>query len=198
MPEWVTTSEILSALRDFSDDALWTAFTTRFRPALIGFGRRAGLSESDAEDAAQATFMSFAESYRRGAYDRSKGRLTSWLFSIAQRRISDGLRSLVRRSPEQGESVAGDLAALSDPDEAPDAWKDTWESVLMELCLAHVRREVKPSTFRAFELVALREVTPADAAAELGMTKNAVVIAKFRVMKRLREMRVDLDGDIDS
>jgi hypothetical protein len=48
---------------------------------------------------------------------------------------------------------------------------------------------VDPGTFRAFERVALDQVPAADVARELGMTRNAVFLAKHRVVKRIRALK---------
>jgi DNA-directed RNA polymerase specialized sigma24 family protein len=53
---------------------------------------------------------------------------------------------------------------------------------------AQVRKEVEPATSRAFEMLVLESRSVEDAARELGLTANAVTIAKHRVGKRVREL----------
>jgi RNA polymerase sigma-70 factor (ECF subfamily) len=50
-----------------------------------------------------------------------------------------------------------------------------------------IRLEFHYSTWRAFELQVRDGRAPADVARELGTTVNAVLIAKSRVLKRLRQ-----------
>jgi RNA polymerase sigma-70 factor (ECF subfamily) len=50
-----------------------------------------------------------------------------------------------------------------------------------------IEPEFKPATWQAFSRLALDEAEPEKVAAELGLTVNAVFIAKSRVMRRLRE-----------
>jgi DNA-directed RNA polymerase specialized sigma24 family protein len=52
-----------------------------------------------------------------------------------------------------------------------------------------VRAEVESNTIRAFELFALHGRPAAEVAGELGLSRNAVFIAKHRVMKRVLELR---------
>jgi DNA-directed RNA polymerase specialized sigma24 family protein len=59
--------------------------------------------------------------------------------------------------------------------------------------LERVRREVEPATMRAFELV-MQDRTPAEAAQELGVAVKAVYNAKYTVLKRLRDLRADLEN----
>jgi RNA polymerase sigma-70 factor (ECF subfamily) len=48
--------------------------------------------------------------------------------------------------------------------------------------------EFEPKTWQAFRRQVLDEAQPKTVAAELEMTVNAVLIAKSRVLKRLREL----------
>ena len=74
-----TNTSLLAGLRDRSNDACWSEFFGRYQPLLVGFGHKLGLSETDAQDAAQETLMAFVSTYREGGYDRQKGRLRTWL-----------------------------------------------------------------------------------------------------------------------
>ena len=47
----VTSITLLEGLKDPRNEAAWRRFMDRYRPILIGFARRLGLSPSDAEDA---------------------------------------------------------------------------------------------------------------------------------------------------
>ena len=50
-----------------------------------------------------------------------------------------------------------------------------------------LQAEFEPRTWQAFWKIVVEEKAPADVAAELGMSKGAVYVAKSRVLKRLRE-----------
>jgi hypothetical protein len=51
-----------------------------------------------------------------------------------------------------------------------------------------VRREVTPETFQAFELVTLHDLPGAQVAAMTGLSRNAVYLARRRVLVRLKEL----------
>ena len=82
-----TSTNLLIGLGDLSNDKVWSTFCSRYQAVIMSFARRAGLSEQDAQDAAQDTLLAFADSYRRGKYNRDKGHLRTWLFSIAMHKI---------------------------------------------------------------------------------------------------------------
>ncbi len=54
------------------------------------------------------------------------------------------------------------------------------------LRLKRIRPEFKPATWQAFHRLVLDEADPETAAAELGLSVNAVLIAKSRILARLR------------
>ncbi len=50
-----------------------------------------------------------------------------------------------------------------------------------------IRSEFEERSWQAFCRVVVEGQSPADVAAALGMTRNAVYIAKARILRRLRE-----------
>jgi RNA polymerase sigma-70 factor (ECF subfamily) len=188
--DWVTTSTILDRLRDFQNQSAWGQFAERFRTPLISFARKMGLTSADAEDAAQEILLTFAQKYRNGDYNPAKGRLSHWLFGIAYRQILGARRKLARQRVKA--AAGGDSsfwATLPDEDEAARQWDQEWEQALFRQCLQRVRGEVKSTTLRVFELLVLGKRPADEVAAELGMTRNAVFVAKHRVLSRLRALR---------
>ena len=196
--EWITTSTVLASLRDFNNQAAWDRFVSRFREPIHRFARTVGLGESDAEDVAQETLVAFAESYRRGSYDPAKGRLSQWLFGIAHRKALDERRQGGRRPKTAGSSEAGSLEQLAVASEAAmmASWDQEWEQALLERCLEQVRIEVEPLTFQAFEMVVRESQDAAQAANVLGVPIKTVYNAKHRVLKRIRELRTEIEGVI--
>jgi RNA polymerase sigma-70 factor (ECF subfamily) len=186
--DWITTSVLLDRLQEVDPDA-WSLFVARFRQPVVAFARRLGLNEEEAEDAAQETLLAFAKALREGAYDRAQGRLSSWLFGIARHRVLDVARR--RRSKEEVVGAREDgssfWSAVGDERTAADTFEQSWRESVFEACLAQVRKELKAGTVEAFELVALRGLTPEQAAERLGITRNAVFVARHRVVARIRE-----------
>lgn len=185
---------LLTRLQDL-DDAAWTQFAERFRGPIVNMATRAGLREDRAEDAAQSALLAFLARYREGRYDREKGRLSSWLFGIAYREIQMSHRRGAREERQApGSNRTTFWSALPDETEAHRSWDEDWKRIQLEQCLDRVRGEVEPTSFEAFERVAVHHQSPAQVAEALGITRNAVFIAKHRVLKRLREARREFDS----
>lgn len=191
--DWVTTTALLDQLHDFEGD-VWRGFAGRFGPLMVEFARRGGVAAEEVEDVAQETLLAFAQAYDKGGFDRDRGGLRTWMFSIARNKIVDWHR---RRGRVQRESV-GDVTGFWSEVEGEQAWanwEETWERVLLELCISRARAEFKDSTFRAFELTALQGESAKVVAEQLGLTENAVFIAKHRVLGRMRELARDCEID---
>lgn len=192
--EWITTSTVLERLSDFGDRGAWEHFAERFHRPIQMFARKQGLAENECADVAQESLLAFAEAYRRGEYDRTKGRLSNWLFGIAWRRIDHARRKADRRAEHEGDALDSRMADAQDvPSAASAEWQELWERSILEHCLRQMRKENQPATFRAFEMLVLEKRTIEDAEAELGMSRNAIAIAKHRVSARLRELVAQCD-----
>jgi RNA polymerase sigma-70 factor (ECF subfamily) len=66
------------------------------------------------------------------------------------------------------------------------AWDAEHDRHVAETILASIRLEFQSVTWRAFEATVRDQRPTGEVAAELGMTPNAVLIAKSRVLKGLR------------
>ena len=190
----ITNTDLLVGLRDRDNAVAWSQFFERYQPMLVCFAKRLGLNESDAQDAAQETLMAFVSSYREGGYDRERGRLRTWLFGIASHKVRDMQRKRNREMviTDNADSTAF-LNKIPDDEHLSRVWEAEWQQAIVRHCLTEVRKQVKPRTMEAFELFALQGLPAEQVAARLGMTENAVWIAKNRVLTRLREMQKQIE-----
>ena len=193
--EWITTSTILGGLRDFEDRGAWERFVARFRAPIVSIALGQGLKQADAEDVAQETLLAFADGFRAGRYDVSKGKLSRWLFGIAYRQILRARDAHARRAADAalGDEGTGGLPEIADEAEATRSWDLEWERAILAQCLERARSEVQPLTFRAFELAALENRDANVVAEELAIDVKAVYNAKHRLLKRIRELRQSME-----
>lgn len=188
----VTSTTLLQGLRDPANRTAWAGYVGRYRPLVVAWARRLGLPHGDAEDLAQAALLDFSSAYRAGRYDRSRGRLSSWLFGIVRNHVR---RWHEHAGRERARGTAGEAVLEQVP--AEDAlerlWREEWAAAVLRAALAQVRREVAPATLRAFERFVLDELPAAQVARELDTTQNAVFKAKRRVLARVRELLPELE-----
>ena len=193
--EWNTTTGLLDALRDFRNEDAWASVVERFRPAIAAFARRLGVRDADLEDTIQEVLLAFATAYAEGRYQRERGPLRTWLFTIAYRRIVDGLRARSQRAAIDRPAGGDDAVhAIPEPATVASTWDQEWEALLLAECLRRVRQQVREKTVRAFEMLVLEERDPEEVARALDLSRNAVYIAKFRVLERIQALREELEG----
>jgi RNA polymerase sigma-70 factor (ECF subfamily) len=185
-----TTTVLLDSLKDPAQAGVWNEFDARFRPLLTAFATRLGLERADAEDVAQEILVEFVAAYRAGRYDRTRGRLSSWILSIAHHKIADRHRADRRRPGRRGDSA---LINLCNPMSLAAIWEQEQQRLVLGRAMEVLRygRTAEP-TLHAFELVALRGVPAEAAARECGMTVDEVYTAKHRVTRRLRDIVEEL------
>ncbi|MAG55660.1 MAG: hypothetical protein CMJ83_05145 [Planctomycetes bacterium] len=192
--EWNTTSTILSDLLNFENQRAWGGFVGRFLPIIVGHARNLGFQQADAEDIAQTALMRFASAFREGGYDKAKGTLRNWMFTITNRVMVDAFRSNARKKAVSTSGSEGDLAIIDVEDERVQKdFSDRWDREMLARCLEKAKMEFSWASFRAFILLALHERPAAGIATELGMTRRAVYLAKYRVSKRLGELRREFE-----
>jgi RNA polymerase sigma-70 factor (ECF subfamily) len=179
---------LLQRLRRPDDGVAWSQFVQLYTPLLYGWARGAGMSETDAADLLQDVFMTLLQELPRFEYQPGKS-FRAWMRTILLNRW----RTLQRRRspravpPEQLDALPG----VGEP-ELPGAAEERRE--LVRRALALIEGEFAPATWQAFRQVAVLGRRPAEVAAELGVSVNAVYLARSRVLRRLREQ---LTGLID-
>lgn len=186
----ITSTSLLEGLRRPDNQTVWSQFDARYRPMILKYANRLGLSEADAQDAAQQTLIAFCEAYQAGKYEREKGRLRIWLFGIARNQILNARR----RRYQKEKQVVDDtdqtqfFGRVADEDQFEKLWEEEWREAVLRQCLEEVRREMDAKSIEAFELFAWKGWPAAKVAEHLDTTPNAVFIAKHRIMKRIREL----------
>lgn len=194
---WITTTKALEELKESNDAAAWRQFQEYFYPVVLNFAKAGGLSLADAEDAAQQTMLTFVQAYRAGKYEREKGRLSGWLYGLA-RRVILNYRKHLPREKLVADATTGTAFwnGIEDEESIKQSWDRGWRQMVLERSLQQVRRETDKKVFEAFELYALMGENPQEVAKQLGISPNAVYIAKSRVLTRLRQLQKEFE-DMD-
>ena len=189
-----TNTMLLEGLAEPENEAIWREFHERYQPIVVAFARKLGLSDDAAADAAQETLLRFVQEYRAGNYERSRGRLRSWIFTIARSRVLDLKRRELREGGWRGESA---MTSLPDREDVDAVWDAEWRRALLRRALLELRGQTKmeEKTVRAFELLAFEERSTGEVAEALEMSANSVYVAKHRALEALREILARLEED---
>jgi DNA-directed RNA polymerase specialized sigma24 family protein len=121
--------------------------------------------------------------------------LRAWVRGIAANKICEARHRQARPEVQIADpsNATGFLAGVPDERSWPDVFEEEWERAVMAECLETACRQVDGQTYRAFELYALQDWPAEKAAGHLGMSVNAVYIAKSRVLTRLRQIREEIE-----
>lgn len=183
----ITTSALLEGLCGPNNEAAWAGLDNRYRPILIATARRFGLSDADAHDVAQETMVRVLQGCREGKYDREKGRLRTWILTIARHRIVDLHRKRDIRKEARGVSAVVELPE----EEAIEAcWSAEERAAILREALDALRSDsnLAAETIEAFELQVLHRRGPHQVAEQLACSINDVYLAKSRVTRKLKDM----------
>ena len=192
--EWVTTTQVLEDLKGSNDTLAWNHFRDHFYPVIFNFAKVLGLSETDAEDAAQETMLTFLKALRDGKYDKEKGQLSHWLFGMAKRVILNFRKRLPREHFVEDDTTGTSFwDMVQDENAVKQSWDNQWRQMVLERCLQQARRELDAKVFKAFELYALSQKSAEEVSHVLSISRNAVYIAKSRVLSRLRQLQEDFE-----
>ncbi len=169
-----------------------------YRPWLFGWIGRHGLADADAEDLVQDILLVVLKELPFFRHNRRPGAFRSWLRTIAVHRLRDALRARRYRPLATGdEQVLEQLRQLEDPNSPLTVqWEREHDRHVVGRLLALLEPDFQLATFDAFRRVMLQGQTPAAAAAELGLSVNAVLLAKSRILARLRQEARDLIADV--
>jgi RNA polymerase sigma-70 factor (ECF subfamily) len=119
---------------------------------------------------------------------RREGSFRAWLRKVAVNRAVNYRRQRHRRPTVGLDPADGFLERLSDPNgDLAREWDRDHDKHVVEKLLAVVQPDFTATTWEAFRRFGVDEVPAARVAEELGLSENAVVLAKSRVLKRLRE-----------
>ena len=184
-----TSLGLLERLKHATPDALeWRRLRDIYSPMICQWLSRLPHLHNEVDDLTQEVLVVlFRElpSFER----RRDGSFRAWLRQITVNRMrafctTRRKQPLAMGGPETEEL----LAQLADPtSDLARQWAQDHDSHVFQKLLAMVEGDFEPSTWQAFTRFAVEGRPAAQVAQELGMTESAVVQAKFRILKRLRE-----------
>lgn len=189
-----TSVGFLERLTVESDSDSWQRLVDLYSPLIYGWLRRYSVPHQDADDLAQNVLLVVLRELPAFRHNGRVGSFRAWLRKITSNRLRAFWVAQKHRSlPAGGSSFVNMLEQLEDPNSGISRlWNQEHDQYLAERLLQLIEPEFEPSTWRAFCRVVKDGQSAPVAANELGLSVNAVLIAKSRVLKRLREEARDL------
>lgn len=189
-----TPASLLERLRQPGEERAWVRFVELYTPLLYHWARRrVGLSPEESADLVQEVFTLLVKKLPELAYDPRKS-FRGWLRTVLLNKWREGQRRRQVQTVPAGDALA-DVAAPDDASLLDDA---EYRQLLARRALQLMQADFQPATWKAcWELVVVGKPA-AQVAAELGISPNAVYLAKSRVLQRLRQELAGLfeTGDV--
>lgn len=189
-----TSPSLLAGLREQQPDA-WQRMVRLYAPLVYGWCRKRGLQQADAEDVAQEVFRAVLARIGTFRRERPGDTFRGWLWTITWHKLGDYLRRHAVQPRAAGGSDAQqwlEQLPVSVSGDSASTAGDNDPGGLHRRALDLIREEFEPTTWQAFLRVVVEDQRPSDVADALGLSLNAVYLAKSRILRRLREALGDL------
>lgn len=178
-----TSISLLERLKLPVDQNAWSRFVDLYTPLIYFWARQFGSSEADSADLVQEVFTLLVQKMPEFAYDPHKS-FRAWLRTVTHNKWRDRCRRLAARPQEVGTEFPSDLP---DPTDANWFSEQEYRQFLVARALELLQAEFQPTTWKAcWEFVVVGQSAEAIAR-QLGISENAVHLAKGRVLRRLRK-----------
>lgn len=184
-----TSLSLLERLRHSPKNESWNRLADLYTPLLRAWLRRYDVQESDANDLVQEVLLAVSKDLGKFEHRGQAGAFRGWLKAILVNRLRKFWRARDRHPQARGDSdIDARLAQLDDPSsEMSLIWNREHDQYVLRQLLALAEPHFEPATWTAFCRVALDGKKLDVVAKELGISLNAVCLAKSRVLRRLRQ-----------
>ena len=174
-----TSITLLDQLRTPRHEQAWDRFVREYRPLLLYWARRLGLREEDAADLVQDVLIVLIRKMPGFEYQTGKS-FRGWMRSILINKWRDRRqsKSVVPLDDEAQPAAAAECITLEGREH---------QLHVMGKALRFMASAFEPATWVACWETVVCGRPAAAVAAELGLTANAVYLARSRVLARLRE-----------
>ena len=188
-----TRQSLLERMKDSDDHQSWNDFFQTYKRLIYNVATKAGLTDSEAQEAVQETVISVSRKIAEYKTDAKYGSFKGWLLRITQRRIVDQFR---KRRPGQiplrGHSDATQTATaerIADPAslDLNAVWEEQWQKNLFEVALDRVKQRVSPKKYLLFYQLVVKEWPPRKVAETYRVTLAHVYVARYQVANLIKK-----------
>ena len=184
-----TSLSLLNRLRHSPESETWNRLVELYAPLIRTWLRKYDVQDSDADDLVQEVLLAVSKDLGKFDHGGHPGAFRGWLKAILVNRLRKFWRARDRRPQARGDSdIDARLSQLDDPSsEMSLIWNREHDQYVLRQLLALAEPHFARNTWTAFCRVALDGAKPDVVAEEMGISRNAVIVAKCRVLSRLRQ-----------
>jgi len=183
---------LLNQLAAPAEAGTWRPLFDSHWRVIYGVARRAGLTDTEAQEVVKQTVLSAAN--HLPALPRHPAPRKIWLRQLTYWRITEQWR---RRPAETSadhapqtpppEAQISFMVDTPSPKQIETFWEEEWRRNLFATALDEVKARVKPKDFQIFELLVVRQWPITKVSLALGVNLGQVYLAKHRLSLALRK-----------
>jgi len=165
----------------------WEQFYRSYEPRLRAFLEKCRLADADLEDCLQDVWVEVVAHLGHFQHDPRRGRLSTWLTTLARNKAVDSIR---RRSRHSMQSLGrDDEVPLADLPLGPEAdCERRWAQARVRGALAKLADHVPVRSFRVLYLRWIEDRNVAEIATALDLTPDQVRLLAHRMKERFRDV----------
>lgn len=181
-----TRGSLLLQLRDRNDSVSWSRFARLYTPLIDHWISQFGFDANDRSDLVQEVFVVLVGKVSSFQYDARQS-FRAWLRTITVNKCRD----FVRRSQRKTEPQLLELIEKAAADDTELLTEREYREFVSREALKWMKTHFSETTWRACWEHVARGRSAREVGASLGISENAVYLARGRVLSRLRQ---ELDG----
>jgi|KBSSwiStaDraftv2_1062776.scaffolds.fasta_scaffold732428_2 RNA polymerase sigma-70 factor (ECF subfamily) len=182
-----TRPSLLVRLRDADDHTAWSQFVAVYTPLIFGFCCKRGLNETAAGDVCQEVLKAIAKAIPQYQYDPGRSTFRNWLFVVVRSKFNNHVAAQARQPRLAGDTTIHEFAEKEADTALEESWRREYQANLVRWASSLIQKEFKAQTWDAFRRTALQGEPAEIVAGELGLSLNALYVARSRVTRRLKE-----------
>lgn len=182
-----TPLSLLKRLSSDPADSDWRRLVEIYSPLIRRWLTGYGISFTEADDLSQEVFQTLFQEMRNFQHNGHQGAFRRWIKLIIMNRLKGLWRARKTHGMTGNQDAELILRLMEDPSSDPNVELDReHDSHVARTLLNQVESQFTVTTWQAFHLQVMESKKVREVAEQLGITANAALIAKSRVMKALR------------
>ncbi|MEM8681072.1 MAG: sigma-70 family RNA polymerase sigma factor, partial [Planctomycetota bacterium] len=179
-----TPISLLDRLRASQGERDWEQFIEVYDGLIARWLQRAGVAEADAEDLKQEIMVALVKAVPEFQHNGHVGAFRKWLKTLVTQRVLNHFRARRVRSGQRYLEAGGDELLAIEDRMLTDEWEQEHDRHVLAELMKLVEVHFTATTWTAFRRQVLEHQPAENVAASLGITANAALIAKSRVLRR--------------
>jgi RNA polymerase sigma-70 factor (ECF subfamily) len=184
-----TSISLLERLRLHSESADWKRLVELYTPLIRRWLLRHDVPAADADDLTQEVLGVVVRELVDFQHNQRLGAFRAWLRAITVNRLKGYWRGR-RHSPQAGgdSEAARQLEELEDPhSRLSQLWDQEHDQHVLGQLMTRIEPEFPLAWWRAFRRHVVEGARASEVAMELDVSVNVVLLAKSRILRRLRQ-----------